>query len=131
MRLTTYIERNGLNLPVTVRQYLGKGYRGGYLGHRFAILPTESGRWICFVEEEGLGLIRGATPKECIAITVRAISERMEKLGKKAEVAAYERTHGIPKGIKLPEDRVQIGLRLDTHSTSGPWLSIRAEGDSQ
>lgn len=129
MKLTTYIERNGLNIPVTVRQYLGKGYRGGYLGHRFAILPMESGKWMCFIEDDGYGLIRGMTPKECIATLVMTISSHMEKSGKIHEVRAYEKTHGIPKGIQLPQDRVQIGLRLDTRSASGPWLSINVEGE--
>lgn len=129
MNLTTYIERNGLRIPVTVRQYLGKGYRGGYLRHRFAILPMESGRWICFVENESFGLIRGTTPNECIATTVHRISERMKEMGKGREVLAYERSHGIPKGIKIPEDRTTAKNRLDAQSDSGPWPSIRMNGE--
>lgn len=128
MKLTTYIERNGLKIPVTVRQYLHQGYKGGYLGYRFAILQMDSGRWMCFVENENFGLIREATPTACISAVVRAISSHLEKTGHKHKVSAYERTRGIPRNASLPRDHFSASMRLDTHSATGPWLSIETKG---
>lgn len=117
-----------MNIPVTVRQYLGKGYRGGYLGYRFAIMPMDSGRWICLVEDEGFEMIRKSTPNECIRSVVHLISNQVISTGNGARVSAYERSHGIPKGEPLPADRIQMGMRLTSHSPKGIWLSIEEQG---